>query len=383
MKRLFGLVAAIAICCVSSAAIAQDAKDEAKAAKLTIGSKAPELNIEHWVSDGDGKFKHTTKFEDGKVYLVEFWATWCGPCIASMPHISETQDKFAKKGFQVISVSDEDLETVEDFLDKEVRGDESGKSYGELTSNYCLTTDPDKSVYKDYMRAANQNGIPTAFIVGKKGHIEWIGHPMEMDEPLTKVLDDKWDRKEFAVTFVEKQSFQKTMMAVQRKFAGGDPEGAVEILEESIKNSKSAELKNQASMIRMQLLIVSGSEKAAKAVTEFAKDSKDAEALNEVSWNIYEMSQQQDVDSSIIEAATVVAEKAVKTAPKAGHIWDTLAHLVYIQGKLDKAIEYQKKAVKLGSSFGEAEMKEFLEKLTDEKENGGSKKGSGNDEIDF
>ena len=55
------------------AAARQDSEDSVK---LTIGSKAPALDVEHWVQNGEGKFKPVTKFENGKVYIVEFWATW-------------------------------------------------------------------------------------------------------------------------------------------------------------------------------------------------------------------------------------------------------------------------------------------------------------------
>ena len=197
---------------------------------LTIGSEAPELDIEHWVSDRDGEFSHITEFEDGKVYVVEFWATWCGPCVRSMPHIASLQDKFADKDVQIISVSKEDLETVEKFLKKKVKvtknskendeetDEEKATTFGELTSGYCLTTDPDRSVSNDYMKAASQTGIPCAFIVGKTGLVEWIGHPARMEEPLSEVVDDSWDREtfgtEFANSIKDKKEFKKVMSRV-------------------------------------------------------------------------------------------------------------------------------------------------------------------------
>ena len=51
---------------------------------------------------------------------------------------------------------------------------------------------------KAWMTAAGQNGIPTAFIVNKEGKIAWIGHPMEMEKPLEKIVAGTWDLKAVA-----------------------------------------------------------------------------------------------------------------------------------------------------------------------------------------
>ena len=103
-------------------ALQQSSEDEKKSSPsvLTIGSDAPSLEISDWVSKG--KFEEVTDFNRGKVYVIEFWATWCGPCIASMPQISELQAKYKDQGVQVISVSDESLEKVEKFLERKVKG---------------------------------------------------------------------------------------------------------------------------------------------------------------------------------------------------------------------------------------------------------------------
>jgi len=167
---------------------------------LTIGSAAPSLDIEHWVQNGNGAFDPVTTFVKDHVYVVEFWATWCGPCVASLPHLAALQEEYTDKQVQIISITAEDPKTVDDFLDREVRGEDE-KTYRELTAAYCLTSDPDRSCDTDYMEATEQRGIPTAFIVGKDGHIEWIGHPMSMDEPLASIVNSTWDRERFATEF--------------------------------------------------------------------------------------------------------------------------------------------------------------------------------------
>ncbi len=67
------------------------------------------------------------------------------------------------------------------------------------------------------MTASGQNGIPTCFIVGKSGQIEWIGHPMSMDEPLTSVVEDKWDREAFATEFKKSQERDLLMTNIMGK----------------------------------------------------------------------------------------------------------------------------------------------------------------------
>ena len=75
-----------------------------------------------------------------------------------------------------------------------VQNDESGKTWNEIIQ-YTIALDQENATNVAYMKAAEQSGIPTAFIVGKDGAVEWMGHPMSIDEPIAKVLSDEWDRE--------------------------------------------------------------------------------------------------------------------------------------------------------------------------------------------
>ena len=56
---------------------------------LRVGEPAPKIEVAKWV-----KGSPTKGFELGKVYVVEFWATWCPPCRTSIPHLTELQKKY-------------------------------------------------------------------------------------------------------------------------------------------------------------------------------------------------------------------------------------------------------------------------------------------------
>ncbi len=145
---------------------------------LNIGDDAPTLEGTKWFN-GDALDLAGAKGKN--VVVVEFWATWCGPCIASMPHLTELQKEYADKGVIIIGVTRPDpnnaLEKVEEFVGKNT--DKMG---------YRVAFDGNETTFKGYMTAAGQNGIPTSFIVDRDGRIAWIGHPMNMDQPLAEIV---------------------------------------------------------------------------------------------------------------------------------------------------------------------------------------------------
>jgi thiol-disulfide isomerase/thioredoxin len=364
-----GLTAIFALCAFFSvateSAFAQDT--------LTIGDKAPKLDIEHWLSDRDGEFSDFSGFENDKVYIVEFWATWCGPCISSMPHIVETQDKYADKGVQIISVSKEDLETVEKFLENDVKGEEE-MTYADLTSAYCLTTDPDGSVSKDYMRAAAQGGIPTAFIVGKTGEIEWIGHPMRMDKPLEEIVEDKWDRDSFAKEFKVTQQADLVMASIGNLLRDDKAEEALKKIDTYLEeNSETASdrMVSRLKSMRTSVAMAVGGEEAVAAFKELVESAGDSpRSINRLTSRIVAMHKSGETfEDELLKTACEAAARSVELTEKGekdkatAKAMNTHANLLYICNKLEDAIAVQKKAVELADI---ASHKKFLEKLEKE-----------------
>ncbi len=352
-----------------------EAEEEKAVEPLTIGSVAPELDIEHWIHDGNGAFDPVTKFEKNKVYVVEFWATWCGPCIAAMPHVVSLQKEYADRGLQIISVSSEPMATIEKFLQREVPGakdsDDSPQTFDDLTRSYCLTTDPDRSTSKSYMEAASQNGIPCAFLVGKSGHVEWIGHPMSMDEPLAKVVNDEWDREAFAEEFKEDQHADIIFQEFVKAMRSNKTDEALKILDDYIANGKLASRVAQMQMVKMQVL--AGDESRADElkvfVTQLLEDeSLDHEAVNRLAWTIARYANAGKItDNETVRTALAKTQAILPSAGKSKpFVMDTISHLQMALGDKKAAIVTQTEAIELADESHKERLQRYLDELTAE-----------------
>ena len=324
-------------------------EEKAPAKTLTIGDQAPTLDIEHYL-----KGEPLKGFEAGKVTVVEFWATWCGPCKQSMPHISELQERYKDYGVRVVSISDEKLEKVKPFV-------ESPEWSQKM--RYTVATDPDRSVYAAYMTAAGQSGIPTAFVVGKKGTIEWIGHPMELDTVLDEVVHDKWDAAKAKSKFESARALETEMRKASAKLreaqVAGKWDEVITILDGLLEKSPGNEM---ILLQKMQICLTNADRPKdgyAIARTLMGTYEKNAMGLNQLAWTIVDP--RLPIKDRDAKLATEIAEKANKVAGgKDGAILDTLARCYFTAGDKAKAIETQKKAVELAPEGMKEELKEAL-----------------------
>lgn len=115
----------------------------------------------------------------GKVVLVDFWATWCGPCVAEMPHVKEVYKKYHKRGFEVIAISlDDDPARLKEYLKKNAIPWEQffdGKGWkNELAVKHGIT------------------GVPTAYLLDRNGVIYTKnGRAEELDAAMQELFEKK------------------------------------------------------------------------------------------------------------------------------------------------------------------------------------------------
>jgi thiol-disulfide isomerase/thioredoxin len=107
----------------------------------------------------------------GSPAIVEFWATWCPPCRASIPHMNEIYNEYKGKGLKVVGISDEATGTIQNFAKGKI--------------DYAVGRDAGGAM----MRAFGIDAIPHAMLVSKEGKVVWEGHPMELEKAeIEKIL---------------------------------------------------------------------------------------------------------------------------------------------------------------------------------------------------
>lgn len=316
---LKGLIGAAAVGALGLAVGVASADD------LEIGSKAPGLTIDSWVQ-GD----QITGYEKGQIYVVEFWATWCGPCRASIPHLNEMYHAYKDKGVHFIGVSREDpnnsLTKVEKFVE-----DWQGKM------DYTVAFDLGET-YGDFMTATGQRGIPTAFVVDQKGHLAWIGHPMgSLEKVVELVKTDRYDIEKYKKGHALEGQINDALRA-------RDFDKALKTIDEVI--AIYPELFGSQASTKFQILMFQkkfgeAQQYAATAAHKYLWD--DAMTLNQIAWGIatHEGDEPRDLDLAL--------ELAIRSSELSHHkdasTLDTVARVYFELGELDKAIKWQKLAV--------------------------------------
>ena len=337
---------------------------------LTIGDNAPSLDIEHWLSDRGGDLPEVTEFEDGKIYIVEFWATWCGPCIGSMPHLVELQNQYIDQGVQIISISNESLDEVKDLMGKD--HPQAGVPFEKLTAAYSLTVDPDNSTYEAYMDASGARGIPNSYLVGKDGKIEWMGHPMAIDEVLDEVIAGTWDRDAFRKQYEEEAQMEENMTQLSQLAGTGKMDEAIEFASKLASEAGSEQSQNHWVNLTNNLKLMAGKvddDTIAYYRNQFSDMDKKGDLRAMLSYgNMFFGINQEGGDLGPLGADLIkLLEKQENPAEKSTKMiyHNTLALLLEMEERFKEAYQSQKTAVEQATPRQARRMEPYLEELAE------------------
>lgn len=162
----------------------QDAGSHNPSAKpsFTIGEAVPAINYGTWI-----KGQPFEQFEKDRLYVFDFWATWCVPCIASMPHLS-TFAKENSKDVTVVAFNIWENPGSATFASIQTKVQKFVEKMGDKMALNVATDTEDQYLGQKWMLEAGKNGIPQTYII-KNGILLWAGHPANLDSMIQVVRD--------------------------------------------------------------------------------------------------------------------------------------------------------------------------------------------------
>lgn len=138
---------------------------------IQVGQPSPPIIITDWIANVPAD-KDLTSYP----VVLEFWATWCAPCIAAVPHLNELQSQFAHTGLRFVSLTDESTDKVDRLLKR-------------VAFKSIVASDQSKKTQIAYGNGkTGLDAFPLTVFIDAKGMIRWIGDPNYLDKTILQNL---------------------------------------------------------------------------------------------------------------------------------------------------------------------------------------------------
>jgi len=338
--------------------------------ELMVGSPAPALGVSGWL-----KGEPVPRFEEGRTYVVHFWATWSIPSIRGFEHLSLLQQRYPESLVVIgVDACESKPESVAPYVER------MGERMGFRVATDEITT-PAPAEYANKSRWNQVHGasarawiqasgrsdepLPLAFLVDASGRVAWIGDPAALDEPLEAVLAGTWNLSQAADAYRKRMLLRLQTRPIRAQLEAAkqrrDWESVVGFIDEL--SALDPEGSSELVSVKFQALLIDlkrteeAYDCAREAVTNLARDS--VEALSQIAWII---AYRGDPTPAQLELAKVIVTRADTLADSQnGFVLDAMARLHYLSGDLDLAVATETLA--LGKVNDEAERKAFGKRL--------------------
>ena len=304
--------------------------------KLKVGDKGPQIKVKEMVQ---GKLPN----QGTQPYVVEFWATWCGPCKRSIPHLNELYKNLQSQGMVILGISDEKASKVKPYVQQK-------------GSNMSYPIAIDDGAKQDWFKAAGRRGIPSAFVVDASNTIMWIGNPL--DSEFSKVVEQV-ARGQYNPVLQRKAA--PKLKAAERAAKLRNFDQAYRHMDEVIALDKKIFLTVAIDKYRMKL----DNENNADAAGAYADEmivmyTGDASSLKEICL-VFAMDP--DLSMNDLARARKAANALLRSSGKRNvHALSASAAVAYHSEDIDRAVREQKMAWMYAPSHSKVELKTDLDK---------------------
>lgn len=247
-------------------AMTTQAQGPIKSPLLNIGDPAPPIRVQSWI-----KGPPVQRFEKGKVYVVDFWATWCRPCIASMPRLSDLAHQYKDHvTFLAIDIW-EDRNGHKASIPKIISFVDSMDS----RMNFQVAMDDGNFMLHHWIKAFDESGIPTDFVVDAAGRVAWIGNPEYLDSVLLKIVNNTWEIKRASAERIFNRHLKELDLAAGDKLSNylGDidslgsahltkPDSVLEVVNDMVKREPKLKYAPRVASFTFWALLKTDQEKA-------------------------------------------------------------------------------------------------------------------------
>jgi peroxiredoxin len=168
-------LALLATLVLANVAFTQDgqAEPEKRGWRKLTGETAPAVTAKEWLNTNESS---PTAALQGKLWLLEFCATWCGPCMSKVGDLRRLHDRYHDVGLRIVAISDEPVALLRT---KMVEG---------LGATYWIGSDPDNETHMRYSDGG-MTGIPKFYLVGPDGKV--IGEGLPSEARLRELLESE------------------------------------------------------------------------------------------------------------------------------------------------------------------------------------------------
>lgn len=342
------------IACLFASAIALAVLPASAAPTLKVGDPAPAIKVAKWF-----KGQPVESYDPSQIYVVEFWATWCGPCIKNIPHLTDLARKYEGK-VRIVGVSIWEVEKT----DHSKRLEQVGKFVTKMGDkmDYTVAADDNEGFMgKNWMEAAEEKGIPTAFIIGKDAKVAWIGYPWAMEEKLAQVVAGTLDTQLVLEEAAKKQAEKDQRAAQDALFEPTGKLTEAKSYQDALASldkleAEHPELATRIDVNRYQILLkfddAGASKQAGKLLAGPLKDNYSA--LYTFCRDLTEPATRKGVDWDVTVA---LGKRAVELDKASASSLSVLGHAYFRQGDFPKAIETTQQAIKKAEETPEMDVR--------------------------